>query len=239
MYFLAPQVLKGLRESPIPDRRAMPLSSEDRRIFTKLYDAVVACDDEAKLVRTVYLMIDILRASNTGYEMQIKPLMMGVHPANRGGKKMAGVKMHRKGAKITKLGFSFKLCPPTKAICFEDSPETKAIETATIELTSSSELFATYEKGCVKAGSVGCGHLNQFLAAVLQGVPTPEKSLTDGSSDRISRRMIEEGNEDVKVALNLGLTWFVVPWEIEKEFPRLPDIFQRALNVEHHVGEGL
>ena len=39
-------------------------------------------------------------------------------------------------------------------------------------------------------------------------------------------------------ALDLGLRWTVITYVIEKEFPRLPQIFQRALNVEHHVGEG-
>ena len=38
--------------------------------------------------------------------------------------------------------------------------------------------------------------------------------------------------------IDMGLKWTVIPYKIESRFPQLPHFFQKALNSEHHIGEG-
>ena len=35
-----------------------------------------------------------------------------------------------------------------------------------------------------------------------------------------------------------GLKFIMIDSIVEKEFPELANIFQKALNIEHHIGEG-
>ena len=38
--------------------------------------------------------------------------------------------------------------------------------------------------------------------------------------------------------LSTGLKWTYIYAHIVEKYPELPNIFQKALNVEHHIGEG-
>jgi hypothetical protein len=38
--------------------------------------------------------------------------------------------------------------------------------------------------------------------------------------------------------LDDGLKVTVIRYAIEEEFPKLPSVIQKALNIEHHIGEG-
>ncbi len=217
----------------------MVLRGSNLATFEKLYNQALACKDgDTKIVKLFDQMLTILILSGEAVEMELPPKMAGIHKANRFGKLMVHRTVHKKGAKIVRVGFSWKLCGPDKAVAFEDDPETRSCERVTIELTSSSDRFATYTPGNVKVGSVGCGHLNQFLASVGDNVPTDEASLCEHGGSTMSSTLLCAKDEGLKKAVNTGLRWTVVNHGIEKDYPMLPSIFQRALNVEHHVGQG-
>ena len=94
--------------------------------------------------------------------------------------------VHRKGAKIVRVGFSFKLCSPDKAVSFEVSPKRDHIETFTNGTTATTSMLADYAPGTIKFGSVGCSHLNQFLAACNALATTEEEKLTESGSQTIA-----------------------------------------------------
>ena len=56
----------------------------------------------------------------------------------------------------------------------------------------------------------------------------------------MSKAIVAADNPELQNATDYGLEWTVMKWPIEHEYgyDELPSIFQRALNVEHHVGEG-
>ena len=208
--------------------------------FEAMYHKAVTMSADASLVSLLFGMISLLIGADLAYEAQIQPKNIGIHPKNRACKRMQGSTMHKKGHKIHNVGFNFNLCGKDKAIAFEDNPMTHHCEKHTIDITNKSELFATYKAGTVRAGSVGCSHLNQWLAAVFDGAVTPYTAkLCDPGSNRISTRKVTEANQQLSDGVNKGLTWTVVKHQVETAYPELPTIFQRALNIEHHVGEGL
>ena len=46
------------------------------------------------------------------------------------------------------------------------------------------------------------------------------------------------GNRDLAFAVEQGLEWTIIKHQVETQYPELPELIQRALNVEHHVGQG-
>ena len=131
-----------------------------------------------------------------------------------------------------------ELCAPDRAIAFEVNPLSDHIEAHTIAVTTASQLFAVYAKGVLRGGSCGCGHLNQWLAAVRYGAQTSYTDLCDQGDTRLNARIVAKGNPDYEKAIEKGLVWFLFKYQMEEQYPELPAIVQRALNVEHHVGEG-
>ena len=214
---------------------------QKKKKFDAMYNGATAMDkSDTQLVTLCYTMLDMLVGVDGAYKAKVNPLHMGIHPRNRGGKKMPDSKVHTKGSKVIKVGFNLKLCGPEKAIGFEDNPKTKHIEKHTMATTAGNQYFAQYPAGSIRAGSVGCSHLNQYLAAGVYGAKThfPDDKICEDGTDVMSKKQMLLINDDIDDAMTGGLTWTIVKWSIEESYPLLPEIFQRALNIEHHIGEG-
>ncbi len=215
----------------------MPWSIDAKTTFTRMYNNLSTSKDKAKLVQGVEVMITLLLGCGLAYMLEIPPKLMGVHPSNRGGKGMVAQACHRKCYKIVTVGFSFTKCTPDRAVGFEDNPVTRIIDIHTQKMCASSKGFADLSEG-VRFGSVGCGHLNQFLAATTDCVETDEAGLCEVGSTTIARDMLTSKDTQLKLAVTNGLKWTIVKHEVDAEFPLFPSLVAKALNVEHHVGEG-
>ena len=216
----------------------MPFTTEKKRLFDEMYSKACQLKDDDKLVTLMYQMLKMLREAQLGFDTQVHPKQMGIHPRSRSGKKMVPSTMQKKGYKIKNVGFANALCGTDRAVAFEVNPMSKHIEEHTISTTAASKLFASYEKGVIRGGSCGCGHLNQFLAAVHDGAESMYTDLCDAGDTKLSSRLVAKGNQEFEDAIQKGIVWFMIKWEIERDYPDLPSIVQRGLNVEHHVGEG-
>ena len=169
------------------------------------------------------------------------------HADNRGGADMQAVDVFTKLSKILGVGFSFNKCDPSRAVCFQKDP---SVQSSFIRMANASPHFATFEEYKVEGESVGCGHLNQGMADIAQEIEIPQKFHNDqdlvgvNGGTRLNRHDIcqrdaaaTKGNS-LAVALDRGLTWTFIYSHIAKEYPALPSIFQKMLNVEHHIGQG-
>ena len=212
--------------------------SERQSQFERLYRDQQACSDDSKLVSIFFAQIKILVQEGAAYPRTIKPEHMGIHPANRAGKKMMAMAMQNKGFKIWKVGFALELCCKAKAVAFEDDPSTRACEKHTIDTTRRSPYFGQYAPGSVQAGSVGASHLNQFLHAVLCGAKSDYKALCNKDSKCMSASVVAGSNEGLLKVFDHGLEFMMIKFAIGKMYPHFPPACQRALNVEHHVGQG-
>ena len=89
--------------------------------------------------------------------------------------------------------------------------------------------FATF---CTMPQPLSCS------AAANSGAECPFPELCDVGKNTMSKSIIVADNDDLRAAMDVGLTWTMIKWSIEVDYPALPSILQRGLNVEHHVGEG-
>ena len=184
------------------------------------------------------LVLEILERVELSYRTKVHSKHMGIHPKNRNGKKMNYMSMHKKGSKVFNVGFRLSLCGPDKAIAFENHPVTQNCKIHTLDLTRS-PYFGTYKPESIRMGSIGCSHLNQWIAAVHDGSQTPfSDAMSDPGQTAISTARVTHNAPELTTAVQQGLDWTCIKYQVEEAYPLLPSILQRALNIEHHVGEG-
>ena len=126
-------------------------------------------------------------------------------------------------------------------MAFEDNPITRSAAKQHVELCKTSKHFADYDDIAIEMGSVGCGHFNQFLACIHDCVEVPmayQQILCEQGCTTLDAERLCKQQPILRTLLQKGLEVLCIRAGIEEEYPRLPSIFQKALNVEHHIGEG-
>ena len=214
--------------------------------FTELYksaeQAADGSDDcKARLRQLLDQMIEVLTQAGLAEERQMHCKKIAPNVSTRSGARMRWQKIFEKGAKIISAGVSCKECRPNRAVAFYEDPLNKKHGAAHAKLCKSSPHYAKYEADLVEAGSVGCGHWNQFLACIHDKVPVPEKyreALCEKGNPFLDPVRLCRDQPDLAKCLE-GLRFTMIHHCVAKEFPRTPHIFQRALDIEHHIGEGL
>ena len=221
----------------------MGFTVQQKAEFTELYNSACMAggSEDRRLVQLKDQMVPLLVAANEARLKYVHPKALVPHIKNRGGSKMQWAKIFKKGAKIIKVGVSLGECGPSKAIAFEDDPSrTMALEH--IKLCKTSPHYADYtDPEIVEGGSVGCGHWNQFLACIIDKKPVPldlQKVLCESGNPNLDPERLSRDQPVLKPLLTTGLQVTMIKRSIEVDFPQLPHILQKALNVEHNIGEG-
>jgi hypothetical protein len=242
--FLTIPVTKLLTVVPIYQTRLdMAHLFNDHALFTSFqqaYDSNASASDRdhTRLVSNFDGMMDAMTRAGLLQQRQLPPHSVGVHTANRGGKTMSGLSMMAKGAKILMVGASRKLCGPDRCIAMEDPPGASTTYNRMVEIAKGCPMFAQPSQH-IRYGSLGGGHLNQFLTSVNARCPTSEEFLWEHMGTRIVDKVRLCASDPVLDDLcHNGLTWTIIPHSIGSAFPLLADLVQKALNVEHHIGEG-
>ena len=208
--------------------------------FQQAYDSNASASDRdhTRIVTNYDIMMDAMKRAGLLQQLQLPPRSVGVHPVNRGGKTMSGLSMMAKGAKILMVGASRKLCGSDRCIAMEDPPGASTTYNRMVEIAKGCPMFAQPSQH-IRYGSLGGGHLNQFLTSVNARCPTSEEFLWEHMGAHIVDKARLCASDPVLDDLcHNGLTWTIIPHSIGSAFPLLADMVQKALNVEHHIGEG-
>lgn len=183
-------------------------SKSMRADFEAAYDASIGkTDANTKLIQNYDVMLACLKSSNLVEEMVLPVHRVGVHPSNRGGKAMSGKTMQAKGSKIVSVGVSTKLCGPDRCVCFEVAGS--EILDRMRYTVKNSNLFGKVSEN-VNFGSVGCGHLNQFLHCVKDRAETNEANLQIPGGTCIDTDRLFHDDENLRKLCERGLTWTVI-----------------------------
>ena len=231
---------------------AMPFNDEQRRVFDTAYEKATTVGDNAKLVQLGDLMIKLLVDAGEAQLKYVHCKSIVPHRLNRSGANMQVRKIYTKGSKIMAVGFSLVKCGPERAVAFQVEPSDSRSVNKFNGYASRDKSFAKFESHLVEAASVGCGHLNQFLACIVDECVVPSgfesdtnivcaqhKGVNAGETARMDRHdLLKRDGGQLADVLERGLKWTVIGSRIEQQYPKLPDVLQRSLNVEHHIGEG-
>ena len=224
----------------------MPFTDQQALLFDSYYKKLETLADHSKIVQVTDLMLNLLVEGGEAEIKYIHVKNMAVHRDNRGGSFMQPTKVYMKGSKILGVGFSLRKCDHTRAVAFQKDPHNKRWLEKFLKTTSSTPFLANFDAATIEGGSVGCGHLNQFLAATVDQCEVPPQFRNNedlfgkgGSGMHLdSGDIVKRDGNDLGKTLEIGLKWTFIHSNIEQKYPKLPGFLQKALNVEHHIGEG-
>ena len=226
----------------------MGFTEEQRKEFETLYNSLSRAGTDMKLSQTVDTMIALMLAAGEAMEKQIHVKHCVPHKANRSGALMQIRKIFLKGFKILHVGFSPDRCDPKRAVCFQRNPSDDRDLRRWTDYANKEPCLATFDPNMVEAETVGCGHLNQFLGCIYDEVMVPPEfcyddgpfQTKDGAKYLDKHQVCKADGIYKKLAdvLAKGLTWTYIPYTMYSRYPKLPHMIQKALNVEHHIGEG-
>ena len=222
----------------------MGFTTEQCAKFEALYQKCTEVDNDFKIVQYVDEMLDLMIDSGEAQVKHISVSRVVPHKANRSGSFMEINKVYTKGSKVIGVGFSLARCDHKRAVAFQvklgDDRDVKSF----VDYANGSPHLATFDSTSVEGCSVGCGHLTQLLAAVAQEceVPaefrnSPDLFGTHGGT-KLDAHRLRKSNAQLSSTLDLGLKWTFIPYKFEQRYPKLPHVIQKALNTEHHIGEG-
>ena len=224
---------------------AMGFTAEQKAKFEVLYKAVTSVADDTKLVQMVDNIMDLLLAAGEAQIKNVDVSRVVPHSANRGGALMEAHKVYTKGSKILSVGFSLNRCDTKRAVAFQSKPGDSRDIMKFVDHANRSEHFANFNAEDVEACSVGCGHLNQFLAAIKHECVVPSAFENDvgffdnrGGKKLDKHLLCKSQGKQLSTTLDIGLKWTFIPFKFEQQYPLLPNIIQKSLNVDQHIAEG-
>jgi hypothetical protein len=177
----------------------------------------------------------ILLDSKIGYHDTINVSNMLVHPANRGGLMINHHNAHKTGFKIHKLGAD--LTQLEQACCIEMHPigPARDHEVALNKgLVEKSAGMLAEVSGSERFISLGNSHCAAFCKAANARCITNIPEIADAAG-RIDLNLLTNSNANYSKMLNIGWSWFVVPYWLADEVPGFPHLAQQALNASHTV----
>lgn len=155
--------------------------------------------------------------------------MCGVHPLNRSRLGVGGSEAHHHGAQILSTGWSWRRASDATAI--EAPPPGQ-----NHEALASNESLVRLSGGLLpplvslKLLSLGGGHTNSFLRAVKAGCRSAVPALAD-SSGNLNAAALTAGRPDFAEAVERGLRWTILHWQVSQAFPGIEHLCQAALNT--------
>ena len=213
-----------------------------KKEYNSIYKAACSAKDDARLVQAKDAMMEILLQCQMAELKFMKPKKVVPHIANRGGSKIQWTKIFEKLAKIITVGVSKAACGHDRAVCFSVTEKDRSSAIAHVEVCKISPHYANFvDPDIVDGASVGCGHWNQGLANIEDEVLVPvefREKLCEKGKDHLDKERLCKTQPVLRSLLDTGLQWFCIRPEVQIDFPQTATILQKALNVEHHIGEG-
>ena len=194
--------------------------------------ASVAKAAQKNIVTILEKIIQLLLQVGLAVYLVLPPEQVGIHPRNRYGVGVIVHNLHKLGASIYQMGFSFLACKD--AICIEDGDDRLSAKN-TVRIQANSEMLPKQKEAEIVAGSVANTHTNQFLVMAIQGTKTNQEILsspaTPGHIDSTKMR----NQEQLGKAMSEGIPWLMIKAQAVRLYPTLPDLIQQARQVTGQV----
>jgi hypothetical protein len=153
---------------------------------------------------------------------------VGFHPQNRDGQPPNGDRCASLCVDILKLGFD-KEEANAGAICVEQRPACHTFADFNKAACDGDDYHAPVDSGVIAFGSLSHSHLHQVLKNIAGGMPGTAKAILD-SSGKYSLSMLRTADPAFAAAVDTGLTWDILVWQMEVEEPEACSVIQAAMN---------
>ena len=178
------------------------------------------------VAKTAQDILCALAALDLSYKQQIPPEFVAIDPVNRGGEGGNAAEVLVLAGKIAHVGWMWQACD--HATCVEAIPGDGALEAFDASLAAELNLPQP-TLGSFRYGSLSCGHTNVGLRAVKAGIPSENERLSQNGCMSLSRlRARDIAHAE---AVEKGLCWTVLKWQVRMLYPGVLPVLQGALNV--------
>ena len=146
-----------------------------------------------------------------------------------------GFNAHANAANVKKIGANRKELHGAVAIEMQPVPAERDLQIeANRKLATASKGLISLPDGTELYLTLGTGHMASFCRSANAGGTTPFKTLQGPDGKTISTELLKRDPE-WKAMLEEGWLFDILPWQVEKSWPSLPEFIQRALNAANSV----
>ena len=156
------------------------------------------------------------------------------HPKNRAGMMINGFNAQANLSKVLRVGANRDELHGAVVIEFNPFPKERGVQiNANIELITKSKGLIANPTGSEWCLSLGTGHMVASCRAARQGVRACFKNLRNDHG-MVSLEILTRDPE-LKIMIDEGWEFDVLPWQVEATWSVLPEFAQRALNASNSV----
>ena len=204
--------------------------------ITHLVGLIDVGGPDAQIVSRAAEILHILRDNGLLYKISLHSKHVGVHPENRYGDGVVPLAVHELIENISHHGWCWHMVEDALAV--EQWPHGSAEAKERIvfnekQCDESDGMLPPFAADDIRILSVKCGHTNAGLRCAHFGAPTPIASIAEDG--KVSKRKLADRNEQHGIAIDKGMTWDVIPHEVEKAFPTLLNAFQESGNAAQMI----
>ena len=153
---------------------------------------------------------------------------VGFHPLNRDGQPPNGDRCAQLCVDILALGFDTEEANAA-GICVEQRPGRHTFDDFNKAACDGDDFHAPVVAGVISFGTLSHSHLHQVLKNIRAGMPGTAKTILD-SNGKYSLSKLRTVDLAFAAAVDTGLQWDILAWEMEIEEPEACVVIQAAMN---------
>ena len=192
----------------------------------------IQTDPNPKVVQLRDEAMTLIRAQDLISVRKVRADCVGVHPSNRYGDGVVPAHVHRLIERIYAQGFSTSELD--KAYAVEAAPLSHPLQESHAKLNhemvmASQGLLPEYDSAGarIQIFSATCGHTNQGLRCFFHGAPSNHEALSEGG--RLSLGYLHEKSPSYADAVENGITWEIIPWQVEAAVEGIMSLFKECM----------
>ena len=179
-------------------------------------------------VATADLILAELEKEKLCWEQQIPVARVGVSPVNRDGLGVNAEDVHALGGDLFALGWSSDAMG--SVVCVEQAPGYDDIASFDHSLVAGNPKLPAPGGNLIRYGSIAGSHRNMFLRCLLASAESDQEAMCD-EDGRLCIDKVARTDPNFANAARQGLTWKVLYYKVQAEYPEVLGIISQAKNA--------
>ena len=165
------------------------------------------------------------------WEQRIPVAKVGCSPVNRDGLGVNAEDVHALGGDLLAMGWSWEASG--SVVCVEEAPGRDVIARFDDSVVAGNPKLPESEPDMIRYGSIAGSHRNMFLRCLMASAESGEEAMCEGG--RLCLEKVARADANFANAARHGLTWKVLSYKVEVEYPEVLPIIMKARNAPNNA----
>ena len=188
---------------------------------------IAASKDGFGQVATADSILAELEKEKLCWEQKIPVARVGVSPVNRDGLGVNAEDAHALGGDLFAMGWSWEAMG--SVVCVEEAPGRDDIANFDDSIVAGNPKLPDSEPHTIGYGAIAGSHRNMFLRCLMASAESGEEAMCEGG--HLCLEKVARADANFANAARHGLTWKVLSYKVEVEYPEVLPIIMRARNA--------